>query len=59
MRTRLVVSVVTAVAVAGGSWSRLGLRLPRTPVMELRVHAPSDRLFAGTFGRGIYSIRMR
>jgi len=42
----------------GQSWSRLGLRLPRTPVMELRVHEPSGRLFAGTFGRGIYSTRM-
>jgi photosystem II stability/assembly factor-like uncharacterized protein len=29
--------------------------LPNVPVMELRVHAPSERLYAGTFGRGFYS----
>jgi len=40
----------------GNQWERYGLRLPRTPMMELRVHEPSDRLYVGSFGRGIYSI---
>ena len=32
--------------------------LPETPVMELRVHRPTDRLYAATFGRGMYSTRL-
>ena len=43
---------------AGGSWLRLGDGLPLVPVTELRYHAPSDSLYAGTFGRGIYRVAM-
>ncbi|CAA9506334.1 MAG: GH74, partial [uncultured Solirubrobacteraceae bacterium] len=43
---------------AGGSWLRLGEGLPIVPVFELRYHAPTDSLYAGTFGRGIYRVAM-
>ncbi|GAA2107097.1 WD40/YVTN/BNR-like repeat-containing protein [Actinomadura alba] len=32
--------------------------LPETPVMELRVHRPGGRLYAASFGRGMYSTRI-
>jgi photosystem II stability/assembly factor-like uncharacterized protein len=34
-------------------WQSLG-DLPLVPVLDIRLHAPSDALFAGTFGRSIY-----
>ncbi|MDP9383711.1 MAG: hypothetical protein M3P50_00475, partial [Actinomycetota bacterium] len=42
----------------GRSWLRLGRGLPLAPVFELRYHAPTDSLFAATFGRGVYRIAM-
>ncbi|MGH3354335.1 MAG: WD40/YVTN/BNR-like repeat-containing protein, partial [Nocardioidaceae bacterium] len=41
----------------GRSWFGFGRNLPRTPIMELRLHEPSGTLYAGTFGRGMYSAR--
>ncbi len=42
----------------GRGWFAFGTGLPRTPIMELRAHRPSDTLYAGTFGRGVYSVEM-
>lgn len=42
----------------GRGWFSLGTGLPRAPVMELRAHVPTGTLYAGTFGRGIYSVQM-
>jgi len=41
---------------AGRSWLKVGGNLPLTPIFELRYHAPTNRLYAGTFGRSIWSI---
>jgi hypothetical protein len=38
------------------SWRAVGLGLPLAPVLDLRLHAPSDTLFAGTFGRSAWEI---
>ena len=40
----------------GRTWLRVGSGMPLVPVHELRWHAPSRTLFAGTFGRGIYKV---
>jgi len=40
----------------GRNWLTLGNNLPLVPATDLRVHAPSNQLFASTFGRGVYSI---
>jgi photosystem II stability/assembly factor-like uncharacterized protein len=41
---------------AGKNWLALGNNLPLVPVTDLRVHEPSNQLFASTFGRGVYNI---
>jgi photosystem II stability/assembly factor-like uncharacterized protein len=41
---------------AGKNWLTLGNNLPLVPVTDLRVHEPSNQLFASTFGRGVFSI---
>ncbi len=40
----------------GDVWSVVGDDLPMTIVMDLRIHKPTHTLYAGTFGRSIYSI---
>lgn len=40
----------------GGNWNLLGTGLPRSPAMDLRVHAPSSTLFVATFGRGLWKV---
>ena len=42
----------------GKSWFEVGGNLPKAPVFELRYHAPSNRLYAATFGRSIWSIAL-
>ena len=42
----------------GRSWYKVGSNLPLTPIFELRYHAGTNRLFAGTFGRSIWSIAL-
>jgi photosystem II stability/assembly factor-like uncharacterized protein len=38
----------------GATWQALGTGLPIVPVMDLRVHEPTGRLYAATFGRGMW-----
>ena len=35
-----------------------GFSLPNVPVTDLRLHEPTNTLYAATFGRGIYSVRI-
>jgi photosystem II stability/assembly factor-like uncharacterized protein len=41
---------------AGRVWTRLGGDLPLAPVTDIQYNAASGRLFAATFGRGVYSL---
>jgi photosystem II stability/assembly factor-like uncharacterized protein len=41
-----------------GAWRPVADDLPVAPVHDLRLHAPSDQLFAGTFGRGTWKVRL-
>ncbi|NND59797.1 MAG: hypothetical protein HKN49_05965, partial [Gammaproteobacteria bacterium] len=38
----------------GVTWDFLGTGLPNVPVMDLRVHAPTNTLHIATFGRGMW-----
>jgi photosystem II stability/assembly factor-like uncharacterized protein len=38
------------------NWEAVGRGLPLAPVLDLRLHAPSDQLFAGTFGRSVWKV---
>ena len=40
----------------GLNWELLGDELPLTIVKDIKIHAPTQRLYAGTFGRSIYSV---
>jgi photosystem II stability/assembly factor-like uncharacterized protein len=40
---------------AGGSWLAVGTELPMVPVTDISYHAKTDRLYAATYGRSIYS----
>lgn len=40
----------------GTSWSQFGTDLPNAPITDIRLHAPSQSLFAATFGRGIWKV---
>lgn len=43
------------VANAGSAlWSQLGSGLPLAPVNDIRYHAPSNTVYAATYGRGIW-----
>lgn len=39
----------------GASWQVLGNGLPMTTVSDLKYHEPTNMLYAGTYGRSIYS----
>lgn len=41
---------------AGISWEIYGNGLPKAPVLDLNIHAPSRMLTAATFGRSMYTI---
>ena len=43
----------------GANWTVLGNNLPFTVVMDLKFHAPTKTLYAGTYGRGMYSYDMK
>ncbi|HEX9234692.1 MAG TPA: glycosyl hydrolase, partial [Actinomycetota bacterium] len=43
---------------AGGSWARVGRGLPEAPIDDLQYQTRTHALFAATFGRGMYSIRV-
>jgi photosystem II stability/assembly factor-like uncharacterized protein len=38
------------------NWRAVGRGLPLAPVLDLRLHEPSDQLFAGTFGRSVWKV---
>jgi photosystem II stability/assembly factor-like uncharacterized protein len=40
----------------GAHWLKVGRDLPLAPVFELRYHAPTDTLYAATFGRSIWKL---
>lgn len=40
----------------GISWELFSNKMPATIVNDLKIHGPTNTLFAGTFGRSIYSI---
>jgi photosystem II stability/assembly factor-like uncharacterized protein len=42
-----------------GSWRRLGRGMPLVPVDDIEYDPGTARLVAGTFGRGIYQLRLR
>jgi photosystem II stability/assembly factor-like uncharacterized protein len=42
----------------GATWLQLGHGLPQAPVMDLRYHKPTKRLFAATFGRGMWRLQL-
>jgi photosystem II stability/assembly factor-like uncharacterized protein len=37
-------------------WRPVGRGLPLVPVLDLRLHEPSDTLYAGTFGRSVWAV---
>ncbi len=39
----------------GASWNIVGDNLPMTIVADIKIHEPTHTLYAGTFGRSIYS----
>jgi hypothetical protein len=41
---------------AGRYWLRIGKELPLASVTDIEYHAGTGRLFAATFGRGVYSL---
>lgn len=59
--TRVVVGTDVGVFVnydGGAWWYRVGRGLPRSPIMDLRFHAPTNGLFAATFGRGMWRLQL-
>jgi len=38
------------------SWRPVGSGLPLVPVLDLRLHGPTDTLYAGTFGRSVWAV---
>ncbi|HEY3191057.1 MAG TPA: hypothetical protein VGJ70_26425, partial [Solirubrobacteraceae bacterium] len=47
---------VFATGDGGRHWLKVGRDLPLAPVFELRYHAPTDTLYAATFGRSIWRL---
>lgn len=43
----------------GAHWLKVGRNLPLAPVFELRYHAPTNTLYAATFGRSIFKVDLR
>jgi photosystem II stability/assembly factor-like uncharacterized protein len=42
----------------GATWLRLGRGLPRVPVLDIRYHASTNRIYAATFGRGMWRVQL-
>jgi photosystem II stability/assembly factor-like uncharacterized protein len=38
------------------NWEAVGRGLPLAPVLDLRLHEPTDALYAGTFGRSVWKV---
>lgn len=43
----------------GKKWYSLGLGMPLAPVTDLVLHESTNTLFAATFGRGIYELKLK
>lgn len=50
------VGIYRRMSEAGATWERHSSGLPNVVVTDLVVHAPSGRLAAATYGRGLYSM---
>lgn len=44
---------------SGKKWYSLGNGIPVVPVTDLKFHEPSGVLFAATFGRGVYEVKLK
>ncbi len=42
----------------GGTWNILGNELPLTIIRDLKLHEPTNMLYAGTFGRSLHSYNL-
>jgi hypothetical protein len=42
----------------GATWLQLGQGLPKAPIMDLRYHKLTRRLYAATFGRGMWMLQL-
>ena len=42
----------------GATWVRVGKGLPDTPIMDFRIHEPTHTLYAATFGRGMWKVKL-
>jgi photosystem II stability/assembly factor-like uncharacterized protein len=42
----------------GASWIRVGKGLPRAPILDLRIHEPTNTVYAATFGRGMWKVKL-
>lgn len=40
------------------NWKPVGEGLPLAPVLDLRLHAPSDTLYTNTFGRSMWKLSL-
>jgi hypothetical protein len=40
------------------TWRRVGQGLPSAPVLDIRYHAPTRRVYAATFGRGMWRVQL-
>jgi hypothetical protein len=49
---------VFTTADGGATWLSVGSGLPKAPVMDIRYHGPTGRLYAATFGRGMWSVQL-
>jgi photosystem II stability/assembly factor-like uncharacterized protein len=38
------------------NWKAVGRGLPLVPVLDIRLHEPTDTLYAGTFGRSVWKV---
>lgn len=50
------VFVSTDTSVADPAWLGVGAGLPLTPISDIRYHAPTDAVYAATFGRGMWRV---
>jgi hypothetical protein len=41
-----------------GNWRRLGRGLPNTSILDIKITGDGQTLYAATFGRSVWSIRI-
>jgi len=42
----------------GSSWQSYSLNLPNIPIMDIKIHQPTRKLIAGTYGASAYSLEL-